>query len=47
VVVFEKNGQFAKQFKGEVLTDLIDLWVSADEKTLFLLTKDKIYKISL
>jgi len=47
VVVFEKNGQFAKQFKGEVLTDLTDLWVSADEKTLFLLAKDKIFRVGL
>lgn len=47
VAVFEKNGQFVRQFKGEVLAGLVDLWVSADEKILFLLTKDKIYKVSL
>ena len=47
VAVFEKEGQFVKQFKGEVLSGLVDLWVTDDEKTLFLLTQSKIYKISL
>lgn len=47
VAVFEKDGRFIKQFKGEALTDLIDLWVTDDEKTLFLLTQSKIYKIGL
>ncbi|HID16771.1 TPA: hypothetical protein EYP26_00595, partial [Candidatus Bathyarchaeota archaeon] len=37
-LVFDKNGRFKKQFKGEALGDLVDLWVTDNEKTLFLLT---------
>jgi len=47
VAVFEKNGFFVKQFKGEVLSGLVDLWVTGDEKTLFFLTQSRIYKIKL
>lgn len=47
VVVLEKDGRFVKQFKGEVLTGLVDLWVTDDEKTLFILTQSKVYKIGL
>ena len=46
-VVLDKNGDFVRQFKGDVLSDLTDLWVSNDEKTLFLLSGPKIYQISL
>ena len=38
---------FVRQFKGDILSDLTDLWVSSDEKTLFLLSGSKIYQISL
>lgn len=47
VVVLEKNGNFSRQLKGDVLADLKDLWVSDNEKTLFLLSGNQIYRISL
>uniref|UniRef100_A0A832DRS2 PPM-type phosphatase domain-containing protein n=1 Tax=candidate division WWE3 bacterium TaxID=2053526 RepID=A0A832DRS2_UNCKA len=45
VVVLEKSGNFYRQFKGDVLSDAKDLWVSGDEKTLYILAGSKIYKI--
>ncbi len=47
VVVLEKNGNFSRQFKGDVLSDLKDLWVSDNERTLFLLSGSSIYRIPL
>lgn len=47
VAIFEKNGFFVKQFKGEVLSGLVDVWVTDDEKTLFFLTQSKIFKSRL
>jgi len=46
VVVLEKSGNFLRQFKGDVLSGATDLWVSSNEKTLFVLVGAKIYQIS-
>lgn len=47
VVILDKNGNFVRQFKGDVLSDLIGLWVSGDEKNLYLLSGSKIYRVGL
>lgn len=47
VVVLEKIGNFLRQFKGDLLSGASDLWVSANEKTLYILAGSKIYKIGL
>jgi len=47
VVVLDKTGNFVRQFKGSALSDGKDLWVSANEKTLFVLSGSKVYRISL
>jgi hypothetical protein len=46
IVVLEKSGNFLRQFKGDVLSGATDLWVSSNEKTLFVLVGAKIYQIS-
>ena len=46
VVVLEKSGNFLRQFKGDVLAGATDLWVSSNEKLLFVLAGAKIYRIS-
>lgn len=47
VVVLDKSGNFLRQFKGDVLDNATDLWVSANEKTLYVLSGAKVYKVSL
>ncbi len=47
VVVLDKNGNFIRQFKGDVLSESNDLWVSDDEKNLYILSGSKIYKVGL
>ncbi|MEX0888118.1 MAG: hypothetical protein WDZ67_01965 [Patescibacteria group bacterium] len=45
LVVLEKSGNFVGQFKGDFLANAADLWVSANEKSLFILANSKIYRI--
>lgn len=47
VVVLEKSGNFLRQFKGDVLDNATDLWVSSNEKILYVLVGAKIYRIDL
>ena len=47
VVVLDKGGEFVRQFKGDMLTDLKDLWVSDNEKSLYILSGSKIYRLGL
>jgi hypothetical protein len=47
VMMVDKKGYFLRQFKGAVFSELIDIWVSDDERTLFALTPGKLYKIKL
>jgi len=47
VLAVNKDGQFERQFKGDVFSDLVDLWVTDDETSLFVLTSSKIYKVGL
>ena len=47
VVVLEKSGSFLRQFKGDVLAGATDLWVSSNEKLLYILVGTKIYQIGL
>lgn len=46
VAVFDKEGEFVRQFKGEGM-DLTDLWVSPGEKYLYLLSGSKVYRLDL
>jgi hypothetical protein len=46
VVVLDKTGNFLGQFKGDFLSGATDLWVSSNEKNIFVLTGAKIYQIS-
>ncbi len=47
VVVLDKGGNFVRQVKGDGLEGATDLWVSEDEKTLYILVGSKIYRIGL
>ena len=47
VVILEKSGNFLRQFKGDVLSGATDLWVSSNEKLLYILVGTKIYQIGL
>ena len=46
VVVLDKSGNFLQQFKGSVLDNANDLWVSSNEKSIFVLSGSKIYQIT-
>ncbi|OGC44292.1 hypothetical protein A2V54_00010 [candidate division WWE3 bacterium RBG_19FT_COMBO_53_11] len=46
IVVLDKSGNFLGQFKGDFLSGATDLWVSSNEKSIFVLAGAKIYQIS-
>lgn len=46
LVVLDKGGNFIGQFKGDFLGGASDLWVSSNEKNIFVLSGSKIYQIS-
>ncbi|GMR18913.1 MAG: hypothetical protein BMS9Abin34_035 [Patescibacteria group bacterium] len=47
VVVLDKDGNFVRQFKGDVLSEPQDLWVSSNEKKLYILAGSRIYRVGL
>jgi len=47
VVMLDKNGNFVRQIKGDPLAAASDIWVSSNEKTLYILSGSRIYRIGL
>jgi len=47
IIIFNKNGKLVKQLLLENLESLDDFWVDPEEKTIFILSNNKVYETNL
>lgn len=47
IIIFNKNGKLVKQLLLENLESLDDFWVNPEEKTIFILSNNKVYETNL